>query len=181
MPITSRSIPSWRTLTPKAIDRATPVTSSSAPIAAAPCGASQPFRAYPNTSHSTAIRHDLIAADFRRHRHRACCASCRQSASYADRLPQYRLPSWPTIELDLLFAFSTQSARSSSPTALRINCAAVVRAVSPARRGNFPHSAKTTRGFVQSGFYEVVPTITSTAPVCQRPHRTLKIPKRFNR
>jgi hypothetical protein len=115
MPITSRSIPSWRTLTPKAIDRATPVTSSSAPIAAAPCGASQPFRAHPHISHSTVIRHDLIAADFRHHRRRACCASCRQSASYADRLPQYRLQSWPTTEPDLLLAFSTQSARSSSP------------------------------------------------------------------
>ena len=46
-------------------------------------------------------------------------------------------------------------------TALRISCAAVVRAVSPARRGNFPHSAKTTLGFVQSGFYEVARTNTA--------------------
>src|ERR1700730_14116567 len=115
MPITSRPIPSWRTLTPKAIDRVTPVTSSSVPIAAVPCGVSQPSRAHPHISHSTVIRHDLIAADFRHHRHRACCASCRQSASYADRLPQYRLQSWPSTEPDLLLAFSTQSARSSSP------------------------------------------------------------------
>ncbi|HTY03360.1 MAG TPA: hypothetical protein VMC81_06495 [Rhodocyclaceae bacterium] len=61
-------------------------------------------------------------------------------------------------------------------TALRISCAAVVRAVSPARRGNFPHSAKTTRGFVQSGFYEVAHECCS-ALARARPHRTLKIPR----
>ncbi len=77
MPFTSRPTPSWRTLTSKAIDRVTPVTSSSIPIAAVPCGVSQPFRAHPRISHSTVIRHDLIAADFRHHCHRACRASCR--------------------------------------------------------------------------------------------------------
>ena len=69
MPITPWPIQSWRAVTPKAIDRTTPVTSSSAPIAAAPCGGSQPCRAHSPISHSTVTRHDLIAADFRHHCH----------------------------------------------------------------------------------------------------------------
>ena len=114
-PITRRPIPSSQPVTPKAIDQATPVTSPSAPSAAAPCGGSQPCRAHPPISHSTVTHHDLIAADFHPHRRQACCASCRQPASYADRLPQYRFKSWPTNRPDLLLAPSTRSARSSLP------------------------------------------------------------------
>ena len=56
------------------------------------------------------------------------------------------------------------------------SCAPVVRAVSPARPSNFPHSARTTRTFVQSGFYEVA-TTQRVARLGPRPHRTLKIPR----
>lgn len=55
MPITPWPIQSWRTVTPKrSAGTTTPVTSSSAPIAAAPCGGSadsQPCRAHPPISH----------------------------------------------------------------------------------------------------------------------------------
>ncbi|MGX1350490.1 hypothetical protein AB7M49_004066 [Bradyrhizobium elkanii] len=52
----------------------------------------------------------------------------------------------PTAKPDLFLALGTRSARSFlAETALRIDCAAVVRAVSPPRRGNFPHSAPTPR------------------------------------
>jgi hypothetical protein len=52
--ITPRPVSSWRPVTPKPIDRTTSVISSSAPIAAVPCGASQPCRAHPPISRSTA-------------------------------------------------------------------------------------------------------------------------------
>ena len=84
MPITPRPIPSWRPVTPKAIDRTTPPTFSSAQIAAAPCGGSQPCRDPLPISHSIVIRHDLIAA-YDRHCRRACCAKfVAQPDSYAD-------------------------------------------------------------------------------------------------
>lgn len=106
-------IPSRRPVAPKAIDEATSVTSLSAPSAAAPCGGSQPCRAPPLSSHSTVIRHDLIAPWYRRHRQRACCATCRHQYSYADRLQQSRLQHQQTHQTDVLLAQSTCSANSS--------------------------------------------------------------------
>ncbi len=129
-------------------DRTTPVTSSSAPSAAAPCAELQPCRVPPPISRSTVTRHDLIAADFRHHhRHRVCCASCRQPASYADRLPQYLPQSWPTTKPDRFLTFSTRSARFSSP---KQRFASVARPSSEQSRqhGGFWH-AVSARRFVE--------------------------------
>jgi hypothetical protein len=86
MPVTLRSIPSGRPVTPKAIDYSTHVTSSSASIAAAPCGGSQLCHAPPTISRSAVTRHDIIAC-CRRHHCRGYRANCRQADSHADRLP----------------------------------------------------------------------------------------------
>ena len=115
MPITPRPIPSWRTVTPKALDRITPATFSSAPIAAAPCGASQACRAHPPISRSTVIRHDLFAAYFRHHRRRACAQPVANRTAMPIDSPQFRLQNWSTNKPDVLLAPRTQSARSSLP------------------------------------------------------------------
>ena len=80
------------------------------------------------------------------------------------------------LNLTGVLAFSTPSrAIFLAKTALRISCAAVVRAVSPARRRNYPHSVKTSRGFVQSGFNEVALIV----PAAPSRERDLTEPSRF--
>jgi hypothetical protein len=49
------------TIAPRAISRSEPPTSPSVPIAGAPCGVSQPYRAPPTLNRSAATRHDSPA------------------------------------------------------------------------------------------------------------------------
>jgi hypothetical protein len=79
------------------------------------CGGTMRRIAAVPISRSTVIRHDLIAACYRRHRRRACCATCRHPDSSADRLPHSRLQNCPTRQTELLLAPSTRSAGSSLP------------------------------------------------------------------
>ena len=120
-------------------------------------------------------RHDLIAADFRHHCHGACCASCRQPASYADRLPQYRLPSRPTTKPDLCLAFSTRSAGSSSPKQ------PVARLSSEQSRqralATFPIAPEQPAPSFNPASMRSPPTTQRVARLGPRPHRTLKIPR----
>jgi len=120
-------------------------------------------------------RHDLIAADFRHHCHGACCASCRQPASYADRLPQYRLPSRPTTKPDLCLAFSTRSAGSSSPKQ------PVARLSSEQSRqralATFPIAPEQPAPSFNPASMRSPPTTQRVARLGPRPHRTLKIIK----
>jgi hypothetical protein len=124
------------------------------------------------------IRHDLIAADFRDHRRRACCATCRKPDCYADRGPQSRLQIWPTNKPDLLLAPRTPTGEVvRTKMTLRISHVAVVRAVLPARRSHYSHSARTTAASFNRATMRSCSRSRPETPPRPRPHRTSRVPQ----
>ena len=166
-------IPSWRPITPKAIDRTTPPTSPSAPIAAAPCGGSQPCRAPPPISRSTVTRHDPIAAMIVI----AAELAAQPVASQLLSRSSCRQMTHPDLVRNRrLLAPSAPTARPPCQTIASLD-AAVQPSVSPARRRHYPHSAKTTAASFNPASMRSRSRQSSRRLRATRPHRTLKIPK----
>jgi hypothetical protein len=95
------------TIGPKTIVRSPQPTSPSVPIAAAPCGGSQPCRAPATLSPSSVTRHDRPAdADRDRARPQCCGPQCLQRNRAADQPLQPAMPSVPAAEVDAIAARS---------------------------------------------------------------------------
>src|SRR6266540_811226 len=122
IPVTQVPPPSLPTITPEAIARAPQPTSPFVPIAAAPCGGSQPCRAPATLSHSPVTPHDRPADVYRgRARPQRCGQQCLRRHRAADRSLPSGMPSAPALEIDAIPAHSSRApaARPKKSTSSR--------------------------------------------------------------
>ena len=173
--VPSASLP---TITPEAIPRSPLLTSPSVLIAVAPCGGSQPCHALATHSHSPVTRHDLPTHAHHDHaRSQSCGQRCLHRHRVADQSLQSGMPTVPAPEIA---ATAAHSPRSPVP---RANKPLSARTLQPRlnvkRQQAFATIpiVPTSRGFVQSGFYEVA--LTTRPPRHVLP-RDLIEPSRFS-
>ena len=103
------------TIAAKAIARSPP-TSQSVPIAAAPCGRSQPCRAPATLSHSPVTRHDCPADVYDHHaRPPRCGQQCLHRYHVANQSLSSGIPAVPALEINAIVAHSSRA------TAVRTN------------------------------------------------------------
>jgi hypothetical protein len=122
IPLTQVPPPSLPTITPEAIARAPQPTSPFVPIAAAPCGGSQPCRAPATLSHSPVTPHDRPADVYRgRARPQRCGQQCLRRHRAADQSLPSGMPSAPALEIDAIAAHSSRApaARPKKSTSSR--------------------------------------------------------------
>ena len=87
-----------------------PPTSQSVPIAAAPCGRSQPCRAPATLSHSPVTRHDILADAHRdRVRPPRCGQQCLHRYRVADQSLSSGIPAVPALEINAIVAHSSRA------------------------------------------------------------------------
>src|SRR6516164_232976 len=117
-----------------AIVRSPRATSPSVPIAAAPCGGSQPCRAPATLSHSSVTRHDRPADAYRDRTRPQCCGSqCLHGHRAADQPLPPGIQPVPARELDAIAAHALKR-RYKPPS-------------TPARQptpNHYPHQASVT-------------------------------------
>ena len=104
------------TIAAKAIARSPP-TSQSVPIAAAPCGRSQPCRAPATLSHCPVTRHEDCPADVYDHDARPprCGQQCLHRYHVANQSLSSGIPAVPALEINAIVAHSSRA------TAVRTN------------------------------------------------------------
>jgi len=121
MPVTPvpASLP---TIAPKAITRSPQPTSSPVPIAAAPCGGSQPCRAPATLRHSPATRHDRLADVYHdQARPQRCGQQSLHRHRAADQSLPPGMPPVPDLEIDAIEAhgYRAPAARANKPPSTR--------------------------------------------------------------
>src|SRR6516225_2187732 len=161
--VPSTSLP---TITPKAIARSPLLTSPSVLIAVAPCGGSQSCHAPATLSHSPATRHDVPTdAHGNRARSQSCGQRCQHRHRAADQSFQSAMPTVPAPEIDATTAHRPRSPvpRANKPISAR-TLQPRLNVQAPTSLRHYPHSAPTSRAFVQSGFYEVALTTHAPGP-----------------
>jgi len=95
-----------------------PPTSQSVPIAAAPCGRSQPCRAPATLSHSPVTRHDILADAHRdRARPPRCGQQCLHRYRVADQSLSSGIPAVPALEINAIVAHAPAVRTNKSSSA----------------------------------------------------------------
>src|SRR6516225_5959548 len=161
--VPSTSLP---TITPNAIARSLLLTSPSVLIAVAPCGGSQSCHAPATLSHSPATRHDVPTdAHGDRTWSQSCGQRCQHRHRAADQSFQSAMPTVPAPEIDATTAHRPRSPvpRANKPISAR-TLQPRLNVQAPTSLRHYPHSAPTSRAFVQSGFYEVALTTHAPGP-----------------
>src|SRR6266540_5460252 len=99
-----------------------PPTSQSVPIAAAPCGRSQPCRAPATLSHSPVTRHDCPADVYDHHAQPPRCGQqCLHRYRVANQSLSSGIPSVPALEINAIVAHSSPASavRTNKPPSAR--------------------------------------------------------------
>src|SRR4029077_12432941 len=135
--------PSLPTIAAKAIARSPP-TSQSVPIAAAPCGRTQPCRAPATLSHSPVTRHDCPADVYDHHaRPPRCGQQCLHRYHVANQSLSSGIPAVPALEINAIVGAQLSSNGSAhEQIAFRSQPPSQLQHQPSASHCHYPHSAK---------------------------------------